>query len=146
MQALKMPKDIDDMPAAAIGPFTMRQVIGLILGGGIITLVWIFIKPYLSMDLCIGICVVTAIPALAIGFVPKSMLQGLYMEQFALMWLKYNVLRPTRRKYKIENPYDSICKTYAKREKQKQQLAVDKRSRAEKKKTKKFSESLKGVA
>ena len=34
------------MPAAAIGPFTMRQVIGLILGGGIITLVWIFIKPY----------------------------------------------------------------------------------------------------
>ena len=118
MQALKMPKDIDDMPAAAIGPFTMRQVIGLM----------------------------TAIPALAIGFVPKSMLQGLYMEQFALMWLKYNVLRPTRRKYKIENPYDSICKTYAKREKQKQQLAVDKRSRAEKKKAKKFSESLKGVA
>lgn len=146
MQALKMPKDIEDMPAAAIGPFTLRQVVGLILGGGIITLVWIFVKPYLSMDLCIGLCVLTAIPALAIGFVPKSMLQGLYMEQFALMWLNYNVLRPTRRKYKVENPYDNICKTYAKKEKQKRQLAIDKRSRAEKKKMKKFNASLKGVA
>ena len=68
------------------------------------------------------------------------------MEQFALMWLNYNVLRPTRRKYKVENPYDNICKTYAKKEKQKRQLAIDKRSRAEKKKMKKFNASLKGVA
>lgn len=146
MQALKMPKDIDDMPAAAIGTFTLRQVIGLALGAGTIALVWMFVRPYLSMDLCIGICVVTAVPALAIGFVPKSMLQGLYMEQFALMWLDYNVLRPTRRKYKVENPYDNICKTYAKREKQKRQLAIDKRSRAERKKMKKFNDSIKGIA
>ena len=146
MQALKMPKDIDDMPAAAIGPFTSRQVIGLALGAGTIALVWMFVRPYLSMDLCIGICVVTAVPALAIGFVPKSMLQGLYMEQFALMWLDYNVLRPTRRKYKVENPYDNFCKTYAKREKQKRQLAIDKRSRAERKKMKKFNASIKGIA
>ena len=104
---VKMPKDLDNIQAKQIGPFTWRQLIGLGVGGATIYCIWAGLKNFISGDVCLILCIIAAIPFLAIGFLPKSIMQNLYAEQFAAMIIKYNILRPPVRKYKTVNTYDT---------------------------------------
>lgn len=142
---VKMPKDIDNIQAKQIGPFTWRQLIGLGVGGATIYCIWAGLKNFISGDVCLILCIIAAIPFLAIGFLPKSIMQNLYAEQFAAMIIKYNILRPPVRKYKTVNTYDTLRNEILAEDKEKAQESQKKLSRKEKRERKKFNESIKGV-
>lgn len=142
---VKMPKDLDNIQAKQIGPFTWRQLIGLGVGGATIYCIWAGLKNFISGDVCLILCIIAAIPFLAIGFLPKSIMQNLYAEQFAAMIIKYNILRPPVRKYKTVNTYDTLRNEILAEEKEKAQESQKKLSRKEKRERKKFNESIKGV-
>lgn len=142
---VKMPKDLDNIQAKQIGPFTWRQLIGLGVGGATIYCIWAGLKNFISGDICLILCIIAAIPFLAIGFLPKSIMQNLYAEQFAAMIIKYNILRPPVRKYKTVNTYDTLRNEILAEDKEKTQESQKKLSRKEKRERKKFNESIKGV-
>lgn len=142
---VKMPKDLDNIQAKQIGPFTWRQLIGLGVGGATIYCIWAGLKNFISGDVCLILCIIAAIPFLAIGFLPKSIMQNLYAEQFAAMIIKYNILRPPVRKYKTTNTYDTLCNEILAEEKEKAQESQKKLSRKEKREREKFNASVKGV-
>lgn len=142
---VKMPKDLDNIQAKQIGPFTWRQLIGLGVGGATIYCIWAGLKNIISGDVCLILCIIAAIPFLAIGFLPKSIMQNLYAEQFAAMIIKYNILRPPVRKYKTVNTYDTLRNEILAEDKEKAQESQKKLSRKEKRERKKFNESIKGV-
>jgi len=142
---VKMPKDLDNIQAKQIGPFTWRQLIGLGAGGATIYCIWAGLKNFISGDVCLILCIIAAIPFLAIGFLPKSIMQNLYAEQFAAMIIKYNILRPPVRKYKTVNTYDTLRNEILAEDKEKTQESQKKLSRKEKRERKKFNESIKGV-
>lgn len=145
MIQLKMPKDLGDIKSNLIGPFTGRQLVGVAGAAVSVYVVWTFLKPVIPMDVCLGICLLVAVPFLAIGWIPKSMLTGLTPEQYALMMLEYNVLRPVKRKYKTENMWEAPLRDMKAKEKKKRNAAIAKRSKKEKAAAKKFNESIKGV-
>jgi len=140
-----MPKDLDNIQAKQIGPFTWRQLIGLGVGGATIYCIWAGLKNFISGDVCLILCIIAAIPFLAIGFLPKSIMQNLYAEQFAAMIIKYNILRPPVRKYKTVNTYDTLRNEILAEDKEKAQESQKKLSRKEKRERKKFNASVKGV-
>lgn len=142
---VKMPKDLDNIQAKQIGPFTWRQLIGLGVGGATIYCILAGLKNFISGDVCLILCIIAAIPFLAIGFLPKSIMQNLYAEQFAAMIIKYNMLRPPVRKYKTVNTYDTLRNEILAEDKEKAQESQKKLSRKEKRERKKFNESIKGV-
>lgn len=142
---VKMPKDLDNIQAKQIGPFTWRQLIGLGVGGATIYCIWAGLKNFISGDVCLILCIIAAIPFLAIGFLPKSIMQNLYAEQFAAMIIKYNILRPPVRKYKTVNTYDTLRNEILAEDKEKAQESQKKLSRKEKRERKKFNESINGV-
>lgn len=69
---VKMPKDLDNIQAKQIGPFTWRQLIGLGVGGATIYCIWAGLKNFITGDVCLILCIIAAIPFLAIGFLPTS--------------------------------------------------------------------------
>lgn len=140
-----MPKDLDNIQAKQIGPFTWRQLIGLGVGGATIYCIWAGLKNFITGDVCLILCIIAAIPFLAIGFLPKSIMQNLYAEQFAAMIIKYNILRPPVRKYKTVNTYDTLRNEILAEEKEKAQESQKKLSRKEKREREKFNASVKGV-
>lgn len=142
---VKMPKDLDNIQAKQIGPFTWRQLIGLGVGGATIYCIWAGLKNFIFGDVCLILCIIAAIPFLAIGFLPKSIMQNLYAEQFAAMIIKYNILRPPVRKYKTVNTYDTLRNEILAEDKEKAQESQKKLSRKEKRERKKFNASVKGV-
>ena len=142
---VKMPKDLDNIQAKQIGPFTWRQLIGLGVGGATIYCIWAGLKNFITGDVCLILCIIAAIPFLAIGFLPKSIMQNLYAEQFAAMIIKYNILRPPVRKYKTVNTYDTLRNEILAEDKEKAQESQKKLSRKEKRERKKFNESINGV-
>lgn len=142
---VKMPKDLDNIQAKQIGPFTWRQLIGLGVGGATIYCIWAGLKNFITGDVCLILCIIAAIPFLAIGFLPKSIMQNLYAEQFAAMIIKYNILRPPVRKYKTTNTYDTLRNEILAEEKEKAQESQKKLSRKEKREREKFNASVKGV-
>lgn len=129
---VKMPKDLDNIQAKQIGPFTWRQLIGLGVGGATIYCIWAGLKNFITGDVCLILCIIVAIPFLAIGFLPKSIMQNLYAEQFAAMIIKYNILRPPVRKYKTVNTYDTLRNEILAEDKEKAQESQKKLSRKEK--------------
>lgn len=145
MQPIKMPKDLDNIKTSVIAGLTLRQIVCFCGAVATIVAVWSYVKPYVSSDICIGICIVTAIPLLAVGFLPKEMMQGLYAEQYAAMIVKYNVLRPVVRKYKTVNYYDRLRNEMLEDEKKKKQSKQKKLTRKEQRERKKFNESIKGI-
>ena len=145
MMTLKMPKDLDNVKTNLIGPFSLRQIIGLGFSAGIVFVVWTFLKDVIPSDFCIGICTIVCAPFLAIGFLPPSMMQGLYAEQFVWLIVKYNVLRPVRRKYKTVNFHDQLRQEIMLEEKARKMAQIKARTKAEKKAAKKFNNSLKGI-
>lgn len=142
---VKMPKDLDNIQAKQIGPFTWRQLIGLGVGGATIYCIWSGLKNFISGDVCLILCIIAAIPFLAIGFLPKSIMQNLYAEQFAAMIIKYNILRPPVRKYKTVNTYDTLRNEILAEDKEKAQETQKKLSRKEKQEREKINASVKGV-
>ena len=142
---VKMPKDLDNIQSKQIGPFTWRQLIGLGVGGATIYCIWAGLKNFITGDVCLILCIIAAIPFLAIGFLPKSIMQNLYAKQFAAMIIKYNILRTTVRKYKTVNTYDTLRNEILAEDKEKAQESQKKLSRKEKRERKKFNESIKGV-
>lgn len=145
MESIKMPKDLDDIKSRVIGGLTLRQVLCFIAAVGTVVTVLVYIRPLIPGKLSLLLCIGTAAPLLAMGFIPKDELQGLYPEQFAIMMLEYNVLRPVVRKYKTVNFYDTLRNEILEDEKREKQLNQKKLTRKEERERKRFNASIKGV-
>lgn len=145
MQPIKMPKDLDNIKSSVVAGFTLRQALSFVVAVVTIIVVWTHIRPIVSGNICIGICIAAAGPALAIGFLPKEEMQGLYAEQYFAMIVKYNVLRPVVRRYKTVNYYDTLRNEILEDEKKAKQLNQKKLTRKEMREQKKFNESIKGI-
>lgn len=141
----EMPKDLDDIKSNLAIGMGGRQLLSLGAALPICWYVWKYASPYLSRDNTMLMCMAIASPVLAIGFIPKKYLQGLYPEQFIWAIIKYNILRPISRKYKTVNYYDEIAKQIKAEEKQKSLQTSKKLSRKERRRLKKIKESIKGV-
>ena len=142
---MKIPEDLSNIKSNFIGPFSLRQILCLGVAVPLVFIVIKYLTPYVGIDICIFLCMLVAMPALAIGFCPREYLQNLYFEQFLGMIINYNVIRPIHRKYKIKNEYKYIFDQYDKEQKEKQQKDIKNLTRTERKKRKQFNRSIKGV-
>ena len=145
MDHIKMPKELDSIRSNVVAGLTLRQMICFAAAAVTVYLIWRYAKPILPSGTAPLLCMATAAPFLAMGFIPKDQLQGLYPEQFAIMMLEYNVLRPVVRKYKTVNFYDTLRNEILEDEKQEKQLNQKKLTRKEEREKKKFNASIKGV-
>lgn len=141
----EMPKDLDDIKSKLVLGMNSRQLISLVAAVPLCWKMWQHLSPILSRDNTMLACLAIASPILAIGFIPKEYLQGLYPEQFAWAIIKFNILRPVSRKYKTVNYYDEIAKQIKKEEEQKALQISKKLSRKEQRRQKKIKDSIKGV-
>lgn len=116
MIEIEINEDVRKYKTKLIGPFTTRQVICLILGS--ITIVGIaqYLKPILTSDLTTFICMVVAVPFMAVGWIEPY---GMKMEDFARTAFISLALAPSIRKFEHTNSYNAQIRNGRKKKKTK---------------------------
>ena len=108
MIEVEMSKDIRDYQPKIIGPFTKRQVLGIVIGAAYAFPIALLL-PVSDMFVKIMIAMVLAAPAVMCGWVD---LYGMHLEQFVIYVIRKNYLTPRKRKYKTESTfYEEIKNT-----------------------------------
>lgn len=98
----QIPKDIRKYESKLAGPFTLRELICFIIGCGMTYVVYKLVSGVASSDIAVTVCIFTALPAVAFGWIKPY---GMPLERFLQTVLISNLLAPKRRKYKTRNIY-----------------------------------------
>lgn len=104
MIEVEINEDVRKYKPKFIGPFTTRQVICLVLGGGSVIFTYQFLHPFLTSDITTFLCMLISIPFMAVGWIEPY---GMKMEDFARTTVISLILAPNVRKYKVENSYNA---------------------------------------
>lgn len=102
MIAVRVPDEIRKYKEKILLGLTARQLLSTIGASLICVPLYFYGKNYLSEELISWLIILTAIPMLSIGFVKFN---GMPMEKFAIVWLKYEILYPKKRVFKTENAF-----------------------------------------
>lgn len=113
MIEVKIPKEIKRYEAKAAGPFTLRQLICLIICLPIGIAIYVFSKPYVG-DTMAGFLVF--IPGGAAYLFGWRKPYGMRFEKYMKTVFVNSVLAPTKRVYKTENYYSGILREIQKAE------------------------------
>lgn len=128
-------KDLRAVSPKIIGPFSVRQSIAVVLGGGLSILLWNIIPGNFAMDMKVGIIALAISPFLAYGWIDYN---GLKFEDLIVTTLKSMLLSPPIRKYKSENELGFLFKD-VKVEEDKDKKSKDSKTSKKDKKSKKKS-------
>lgn len=108
---IKIPKEVNRYEAKAIGPFTMRQLVCVLICLPIGVGIFVLLKPYLGTDLA-GFCVLP--PAAVAWLFGWYKPYGMKFEKYMKTVFVNSFLAPSKRVYKTENYYSEILKEIAK--------------------------------
>lgn len=133
---IKIPKEIRKYEAKAVGPFTLRQLICLLICMPICVGLYILVKPYIGVDLAGFIVILPAAVGWLFGWYKPY---GMPFEKYMKTVFVNSFLAPAKRVYKTENYYADVLKEIALEEEQQEQMADGKNNR--KKKQKKYKRS-----
>lgn len=109
-----IPKEIKDFQEKLAFGLTARQLLATILTLIICIPTYMFGRKYMGDDLASWVCIIVAVPTVAIGFYKKN---GMNFEQYLKAIFRFNVIVPVTRKYKIENFFEELEKTEQKNNK-----------------------------
>lgn len=111
---IKIPKEVRKYEAKAVGPFTLRQLICLIICLPICVGLYALVKPYLGVDLAGFTVIIPAGIGWLFGWYKPY---GMKFEKYMKTMFVNSFLAPSKRVYKTENYYADILKEIAKEEK-----------------------------
>lgn len=98
-------KEIKDFKEKIVMGLTARQLACTILALIIGIPTYLYCSKYFSEDTTSWICIIAVIPPVLIGFYKKN---GLTFEQYAMVWFRFNLLVPQKRKYKSSNFFEDL--------------------------------------
>lgn len=101
MIEIEMSKDIREFAPKVMGPFTLRQIICLLLAV-VIALPILLLLTNMEFTNRMIIAAVAATPVLACGWVDFF---GMPLEKFVVHIIKTSVITPTKRKYVVKNEF-----------------------------------------
>jgi hypothetical protein len=99
---VKINKEIRNYTESMFFGLSLRQCIFSVLALGVATGIFFALREHLGIEAISWVCVLAAAPFAAMGFVTYH---GMTAEQFALVWLKSEILQPRRLTFKNENIY-----------------------------------------
>ena len=129
MIAVRIPEEIRKYKEKIAFGLTARQIISVILTALICVPLYWFGRPYIVEDVLSWMIILIALPVLSIGFLKFN---GMPMEKFFVVWLKFEFLYPRKRKFRTDNAFrDWQNQAYAeeipKNKKERKKLTQEKR-------------------
>ena len=109
MVEVEMTEDIRKFENKVVGGLTKRQIISVLIGGGIGVPLGVFIPGDMTVKILVAALV--ALPILLCGWVK---LDGMPLEILAIRTIYSYVLCPAKRKYKTTNPWRVLLTKYEK--------------------------------
>ena len=136
---IKIPKEIRKYEAKAVGPFTLRQLICLLICVPVCVGLYILVKPYVGVDVA-GFIV---FPPAAVGWLfGWCKPYGMKFEKYMKTMFINSFLAPKKRVYKTENFYACVLKEIA-REDEEANLENASRNKTKKQKYKRSKLAIK---
>lgn len=104
MIVIRVPEEIRKYKERLAFGLTARQLISTIIMLIICVPLYWYGKNYIPEDILAWLIIIIAAPLVAIGFISFN---GMPMEKFFVVWMRFEVLFPRKRKYKTENVFRS---------------------------------------
>lgn len=104
---VKINREIRNYTESMFFGLSMRQFIFSVLACGVAIGLYFLLRPYIGMENLSWICVLSAFPFAALGFITYH---GMNAEQFVWAWFKSEILYPKRMLFRSENMYYGMLK------------------------------------
>ena len=106
---VKINREIRNYTEAVFFGLSLRQIIFSVCALAVAVVVFFFLKPYLGTETVSWVCILTAAPFAALGFIKYN---GMTAEKFLIAWVKSEFLIPKKLKFKSTNTYYELMKPY----------------------------------
>lgn len=106
---VKINREIREYTESMFFGLSLRQFICSLLACGCAIVLYFIFKPYFGLEITSWICILGVAPFVAIGFIKYN---GMFMEEFILVWIKSEILTPKNLKFDSNNIYYSFLEHY----------------------------------
>ena len=106
---VKINREIRNYTEAVFFGLSLRQIIFSACALAVAVVVFFFLKPYLGTETVSWLCILTAAPFAALGFIKYNSMTA---EKFLIAWVKSEFLIPKKLKFKSTNTYYELMKPY----------------------------------
>ncbi len=113
MIEIRITKELGNYEPKFVGPFTLRQLICVVVGVPVCFLIYSKLSPILTSDIAGFFCVFPAALAVLIGWIKPY---GMKMEKFIQSMFINMVIAPANRKYRTENIHEQLIQKIEKLE------------------------------
>ena len=119
---IKIPKEINKYEAKAMGPFTLRQGICVLICLPVCVGIYLLTKPYVGVDIAGFLVIPPAVVAYLFGWYKPY---GIKFEKYIKTVYISSFLAPSKRVYKTENYYVDVLKKIEKQEQGEELVKAD---------------------
>ena len=99
---VKINKEIRNYTETIFFGLSLRQFIFSFLACAIAVVIYFSFKDKMNLEMLSWLCIIGAVPFAAIGFIKYN---GMFMEEFIIVWLKSELLVPKKLKFVSNNIY-----------------------------------------
>lgn len=104
---VKINREIRNYTEAVFFGLSLRQIIFSVCACAVAVAVFFLLKPYVGTETVSWICILSAAPFAALGFVKYN---GMTAEKFVIAWVKSEFLTPKKLTFKSTNTYYELMK------------------------------------
>ena len=104
---VKINREIRDYTESMFFGLSMRQFFFSVAACGVAVVLYFILKPYFGIETLSWMCILGAAPFAAMGFITYH---GMTAEQFAITWLRSEMLEPKQIKFEATNIYYDMFK------------------------------------
>jgi hypothetical protein len=113
---VKINKEIRDFTESVFFGLSLRQCIFSVLAIGVAVGIFFGLRDHMGTETVSWVCVLGAAPFAAMGFITYH---GMNAEQFALAWIRSEILMPKKLIFKTTNIYyEAVCPLLDSKEKE----------------------------
>lgn len=113
---IKINKEIRDFNETIFFGLSMRQFIFSSLAVVVAILLYFILRNFLGIETLSCLCILGSAPFALFGFVKYN---GMYAEEFIIVWIKSEILTPSVLLFKPENIYDELINSENRKTKKK---------------------------
>lgn len=99
---VKINKEIRNYTETIFFGLSLRQFIFSFLACAIAVVIYFSFKDKMNLEMLSWLCIISAVPFAAMGFIKYN---GMFMEEFIIVWLKSELLVPKKLKFVSNNIY-----------------------------------------
>ena len=99
---VKINKEIRNYTETIFFGLSLRQFIFSFLSCAIAVVIYFSFKDKMNLEMLSWLCIISAVPFAAMGFIKYN---GMFMEEFIIVWLKSELLVPKKLKFVSNNIY-----------------------------------------